>query len=61
MFLHAASFLFTRERTIGMKLNMVQVRVRVDHLVSGGKKAYHSIFQPKILVWRPSKVRINVV
>ena len=46
-------FLFTRERTIGMKLYMVPVMVRVGHFVSGRKKAYHSNFQPKILVWHP--------
>ena len=31
-------FLFTRERTIGMKLHIVPVMVRLGHFVSGGKK-----------------------
>ena len=40
-------FLFTRERTLRMKLYMVPVRARVGHFVSGGKKSIPFKFSAK--------------
>ena len=47
-------FLFTRKRTIGMKL--ASVRVTIGHFFSGENKTYHVSFQPNILVWHSWKV-----